>query len=140
MSVDFLDSNMFIYQFSSADARKRAIADRLVRDAIETGRGCISHQVIQECLNVLGSKAARPLPPADLRLYLDEVLLPLYRIAASAALYRRALDIQARWRFGFYDALVVAGALEGGCERLYTEDLQHGQRIGTLIVENPFRG
>jgi predicted nucleic acid-binding protein len=62
MSVDFLDSNVFIYPFSSAGARQRAIADRLVRDAIETARGCISHQVVQGCLNVLGSKAARPSP------------------------------------------------------------------------------
>jgi predicted nucleic acid-binding protein len=34
----------------------------------------------------------------------------------------------------------VAGALEGGCERLYTEDPRHGQRIEALIVDNPFRG
>lgn len=37
-----------------------------------------------------------------------------------------------------YDSLIVAAALEAGCTRLLTEDLQHGQRIETLIVENPF--
>ena len=48
-------------------------------------------------------------------------------------------DIQQRQRFGFYDSLVVAAALEAGCRRLLSEDLQHGQRIGALRVENPFR-
>lgn len=58
---------------------------------------------------------------------------------ASAALYQRALDVQSRWRFGFYDSLIVASALSANCTRLLTEDLQHGQRIEQLTVENPFR-
>ena len=45
-----------------------------------------------------------------------------------------------RYAFSFYDSLTVAAALEGGCKRLLTEDLQHGQRIGALRIENPFRG
>ena len=53
-------------------------------------------------------------------------------------LYKRALDIQARYHFGFYDALIIAAALEAGCSRLYSEDLQHGQRIERLTIENPF--
>jgi predicted nucleic acid-binding protein len=53
-------------------------------------------------------------------------------------LYQRALDIQARYHFGFYDALIIAAALEAGCTRLYSEDLQHGQRIERLTIENPF--
>jgi predicted nucleic acid-binding protein len=53
-------------------------------------------------------------------------------------LYQRALDIQARYRYGFYDALIIAAALEAGCIRLYSEDLQHGQRIERLTIENPF--
>lgn len=48
--------------------------------------------------------------------------------------------MQAKQGLAFYDALIVAAALEGGCKRLLTEDLQHGQRIGTLRIENPFRG
>ena len=58
---------------------------------------------------------------------------------ASLALYRKGLALQARWGFGFFDALIVAGALEAGCTRLLSEDLQHGQVIETLTIENPFR-
>ena len=39
---------------------------------------------------------------------------------------------------GFYDALIIATALDASCTRLYSEDLQHGQRIERLTIENPF--
>ncbi len=41
--------------------------------------------------------------------------------------------------FSFYDALVVAAALEGGCETLYSEDMQHGRAVGGLTIVDPFR-
>ncbi|WP_350135697.1 hypothetical protein [Nitrosomonas sp.] len=44
-----------------------------------------------------------------------------------------------RHGFSFYDALIVAAAFESGCTRLYAEDLQHGQQVGELLIENPFR-
>ena len=65
--------------------------------------------------------------------------MPLLRVSASIGLYQRGLEIQARYRYGFYDALIIAGALEAGCTRLYSEDLQDGQRIDTLVIENPFQ-
>lgn len=58
---------------------------------------------------------------------------------ADVATYARALALQDRHRFSFYDSLIVAAALEAGCRRLLTEDLQHGQRIEGLRIENPFR-
>ena len=67
------------------------------------------------------------------------MLARLLRGAASLSLYRRSLDIQERYRFGYYDALIVAAALEAGCKRLLSEDLQHGQKIETLRIENPFK-
>jgi predicted nucleic acid-binding protein len=44
-----------------------------------------------------------------------------------------------RWRFGFYDSLIVASALAAGCDMLLTEGLQHGQVIETLTISNPFK-
>jgi predicted nucleic acid-binding protein len=63
----------------------------------------------------------------------------LLRVSSSIDLYRRGLDIQARYRFAFYDALIIAAALEAGCTRLYSEDMHDGQRIDTLVIEDPFR-
>ena len=73
-----------------------------------------------------------------MRRYMEDVLAPLYRIQPSIRLYGKSLDIHARYRFGFYDSLIVASAVEAGCNRLYTEDLQHGQRIEGVTIVNPF--
>lgn len=65
--------------------------------------------------------------------------MPLWTVSPSPALYHRALDVQARYRFSFYDSLIVAAAIEAGCARLYSEDLQDDQRVDGLTIENPFR-
>ena len=140
MSADrFIDTNVFVYQVDSRDARKQVIAERIVRQALISGDGCISFQVVQECLNTVTRKAQIPLSLALAQAYLDTVLAPLLAVNASADLYHRALGLQGRWQFSFYDSLIVAAALEAGCTRLLSEDLQHGQRIETLTIENPFR-
>jgi predicted nucleic acid-binding protein len=138
MSAEFIDSNVFVYLFDETDQRKRGIADALIGQALETGRGHISFQVVQETLNVITRKLATPVTPQDARRFLDRVLAPLWRVMPSLALYHRALDIQARHRYGLYDALIIAAALEAGCGRLFSEDLQHGQRVETLTIEDPF--
>jgi predicted nucleic acid-binding protein len=70
--------------------------------------------------------------------FLEQILAPLWRVMPSPALYRRGLELQSRHGLSFYDALIVAAALEAGCTRLYTEDLQHGQKIEGLLIQNPF--
>jgi predicted nucleic acid-binding protein len=134
----FIDTNLFIYQLEPLDARKTATADRIIRRGIETGNACISFQVVQECLNTVLRKAEIPLDTDQTRAYLEAVLAPLFQVSASIPLYQRALDIQVRYRYGFYDAVIIAAALEAGCTRLYSEDLQHGQRVERLTIENPF--
>jgi len=135
----FIDTNLFIYQLEALDERKSTIAGRIIRQGVETGNACISFQVVQECLNTVLRKAEIPLDSRGARAYLETVLAPLFRVPASIGLYHRSLDIQARYRYGFYDALIIAAALEAGCTRLYSEDLQHGQQIEGLTIENPFR-
>jgi predicted nucleic acid-binding protein len=140
MSAEFfVDTNVLVYHLDTTDKRKQKIAEGIVRDGLATGNACISYQVVQECLNVLVRKAGTPLGNDQARVYLDAVLLPLMQVGFSDSLVHRALDVRARWRFGFYDSLVVAGALLSGCKTLLSEDLQHGQRLEGLTVENPFR-
>ena len=52
--------------------------------------------------------------------------------------YANALDIRARYKYHFYDSLIVTAALEAGCETLYSEDLQHGQQIAQLRIGDQF--
>ena len=140
MSAEFfIDTNVLVYHLDTTDKRKHKIAEGIVRDALAAGSACISWQVVQECLNVLLRKAATPLGNDQARVYLDAVLLPLMHVGWSDNVIHRALDVKARWRFGFYDSLIVAGAMLAGCKTLLSEDLQHGQRLDGLTVANPFR-
>jgi len=79
------------------------------------------------------------LPVSDANELLHAVLLPLWQVHPSARLYERALQVQAKQGFAFHDSLIVASVLEAGCKRLLSEDLPHGQKVGTLRIENPFR-
>lgn len=139
MSAEFfIDTNVFIYHLDSSDPKKHAKAETIVREALTLGNGCISTQVVQECLNVALRKAEVALSTDAARRYLEVVLAPLVQVSANEALFSRALDVQARWRFSFYDSLIVAGALAAGCRTLLSEDLQHGQQLDALKVVNPF--
>lgn len=140
MSGEFIDTSVFISLFDETDERKRNIAEQLIRSALETHSASISHQVVQETLNVVTRKLPLPMNAENARRFLEQILVPLWRVMPSPALYRRGLDLQSRYGFSFYDALIVAAALEAGCTRLYTEDLQHGQQIEGLLIQNPFVG
>ena len=121
----FLDTNIFIYLFDDTDARKRRIAETLVQDRLQRNDACISHQVVQEALNVLVGKlnATREQAAA----LLERVLNPLWRIHPSQPLYQDAFTLKSRYGYGFYDSLILAAALEAGCRVIYSEDLQHGR-------------
>lgn len=132
----FLDTNVFVYLFDETDPSKQKRAESLVNDSLASGTGCISFQVVQETLNVL--LRGLGFASEDARRVLDDVLLPLWQVNPTAELYQNAISIRARYEFSFYDSLIVAAALEAGCNRLYSEDLQHGQTIQQLTILNPF--
>ena len=134
----FLDTNLFIYHLEGLHTDKGRVANQIIRNGLATGTACISYQVVQECLNTAIRKSEIPLDTDGTRRYLDKVLTPLIQVPSTVGLYHRALDIQARYRYGFYDSLIIAAALEAGCTRLYSEDMQHGQQIEQLQIKNPF--
>lgn len=138
MSVeDFLDTNVLVYMLDETDAGKRQRAEQLVQRSIEMGTGCISYQVVQETLNVVTRKLG--FSTRDARALFADVLTPLWMVSPSGKLYERGLTFCGRYGFSFHDSMIVASAVESGCIRLYSEDLQHGQRIQSLTIENPFQ-
>ncbi len=138
-AADFLDSNVLVYLFDHAQPSKHQTARRIVADALTSGTAAISFQVVQETLHVITRKLKVVARPQDTEDFLRQTLVPLWRVQPSASLYLRGMALAQRHRFSFHDSLIVAAALEAGCQRLLTEDLQHGQRIEGLRVENPFR-
>jgi predicted nucleic acid-binding protein len=139
MSVKyFLDTNIFIYSFDHTQPEKKERSQALISEALQTGSGLISTQVIQEFLNVALRKFAVPLKPEDCKLYLQTVLTPICRVFPDVALYESALDIFKETGYSFYDALILASALLGGAEILFSEDFHSGHQVGRVKVVNPF--
>lgn len=135
----FIDTNILIYSFDPDNPSKRKIALDLISKALERGTGVISYQIIQEFLNVATRKFAVPLTCKDSQRYLNVVLEPLCEVFSSTELFHQALEISDQWRFPFYDALVVAAALQADCSLLYSEDMQDNQTIKGLTIKNPFQ-
>jgi predicted nucleic acid-binding protein len=134
----FLDTNVFVYSFDASAPAKARRATDLIRRAVATGKGIVSYQVVQEFFNVALRRFAQPMTVAEAEQYLTTVFRPLLAIHSSQAVYIEALRLCERYSLSWYDALIVAAAIEGESTLLLSEDLQHGQRFGDLRVQNPF--
>jgi predicted nucleic acid-binding protein len=134
----FLDTNIFVYSFDQSTARKSEEAVRLIDQALTTGNGVISYQVVQEFFNVAYRRFPEPMRVEQAEQFLSSVLRPLWANYSSPALCLRALQILDRFQLQWYDALIVAGALEAKCAILYSEDFQNGQKFDDLEIRNPF--
>jgi len=134
----FLDTNVFVYTFdASAPAKAKRAAD-LIRRAANSGEGVISFQVVQEFFNVALRRFSQPMTPAEAEQYLTTVFRPLLAVHSSPSIYLAALHITKKYRLAWYDAIIVAAAVESGCATLYSEDLQDGAEIENVRVKNPF--
>jgi predicted nucleic acid-binding protein len=134
----FLDTNIFVYSFDQSAPAKAQCATQLIRRAVATRNGIVSYQVAQEFFNVALRRFAQPMTVAEAEQYLATVFRQLMAVHSSQALYGAALRLSDRYRLPWYDALILAAAVEGQCRVLFSEDLQHGQRFENLRVENPF--
>ena len=126
----FFDSNILIYAYST-DA-KRAAALSVVSEG-----GVISAEVLNEFTNVLRRKQKQDWPVieaalASLRFRFPDIA-PL-----TAGTHESAVTLARDHGLAFYDALIVASAIEAGCDTLFTEDMQGGRTIDGLMIRNPF--
>ena len=134
----FLDTNIFIYSIDRRDPAKERKAAKLIRDNLSSLKGVVSFQVVQEFFNVATRRLLAPMSPGEAQLYLEGVFTPLLRVHSSTMLYGEAIALQSRYKLSWYDSLMVCAALQAECGILYSEDMQHGQRFGTLEIQNPF--
>jgi predicted nucleic acid-binding protein len=139
MSVRFfIDTNVFVYSLETADQKRSKISEDLITEAVKSGRGVVSYQVVQEFLHLALRRFTKRMTVMDAEQYLNGVFQPLLSVHSSPALYVDALHLHGRYQLAWYDSLIVAAAMQANCEVLYSEDLQHGQRFGKMQVRNPF--
>jgi predicted nucleic acid-binding protein len=139
VSRSFFDTNVLLYLFDNSVPKKKVRAQEVFSAEVEAGRAVLSTQILQEFYVNVTRKLDEPLPvevaEAQVR---DFARLPLVRV--DEAMILAAIERSRSMSLSFWDSLVVEAALRAGAGRLLTEDLQHGERIGDLTVENPFRG
>jgi predicted nucleic acid-binding protein len=134
----FLDTNIAVYCFDASAPRKQEAAKELVAHAASSGLGVVSYQVLQEFCNVASNSRRLTLDTERTMAYVSLLLEPMNRVAASVALLEAALSLRAQYSFSFYDSLIIAAAQQANCTTLYSEDMQHAQRVGSLRIVNPF--
>jgi predicted nucleic acid-binding protein len=127
----FFDTNVLLYLLS-ADNNKANHAEAIIANG-----GVISVQVLNEFASVASRKLKMPYPE------IRETLLVVRAVCSIKAItletHELGLDIAERFRFSLYDSMIVSAALQAGCTVLYSEDMQHGQKIeGQLLITNPF--
>ncbi len=132
----FLDTNVVLYALIATPLepldRRTRIAEEKLRDG-----GTISVQVLSEFVDVVSRKRGRDWHIIGEMLEIIESLCGP-PIALTADTQKKSVDIAKRYGFRIYDSLILAAAELSGCTTLYTEDMQHGQKIGKVNIVNPF--
>lgn len=128
--IGFFDTNVLVYAFSDGPKREPA------REALAVG-GVISAQVLNEFTNVSRRKQKREWAEIEAALAVVRARFPEV-VPLTAETHAAALALARDHGFPFYDALILAAAIEAGCDTLYSEDMQDGRAIGGLTIRNPF--
>ena len=126
----FFDTNVLLYLLSK-DAAKADLAEAL----LATG-GVVSVQVLNEFASVATRKLAMTIP--EIREILSTIRAVCVVRSLDIETHELGLEMAERYGFSIYDGLIVAAAVRARSAILYTEDLQPGQVIDQVTIQNPF--
>ena len=131
----FLDTNILVYAVTSDD-RDQAKHQRTL-EIIEAEDFAISAQVLQEFYVIVTRKLAEPLTPEHALAWIEELeVFPC--VAIEASLVKIAIEVSVRYQTSYWDGAIIAAAESISAPRLYSEDLNHEQRYGSVEAINPF--
>jgi predicted nucleic acid-binding protein len=132
----FVDTNVLIYAHDVDAAIKHQIAKTVLQTLWTERSGVLSTQVLQEFYVNVTRKIQSPLPKELARLVVNSYAI--WSGDTTTAEISTAFRIEDESRIGFWDALIVSAAAKSGATRILSEDLNAGQRIAGIVVENPF--
>ncbi len=133
----FLDTNIIVYAHDSSSRDKHEAAREIMDYLWETRKGVISVQILQEFFICVTKKIATPLLLKNARIIL-EYLLNWDVVVNDKYIILKAIDLQEKYRFSFWDSLVIQAAIQGQARILFSEDLPDGQVVKDLKILNPF--
>jgi predicted nucleic acid-binding protein len=136
MSVrSFLDSNILVYTDDGGHPAKQKRALSLVERCFSEDQGVLSIQVLQEYFTIATRKLGVNELVARRKV---ELFSQLHLVIPGLDEVLAAIDMHCLHEFSFWDAMIICCALRASCSVLYSEDMQHGQRIRGLRIVNPF--
>ena len=130
----FLDTNILAYAQDAGSPDKQRKSREVITHLAESGDGAISTQIMQEFFVTATLKLG--VPPLAVKGVL-KTFAGFEIVQVSPNLVHEAIDCSILNQLSFWDALVLASAAAAGCSTLYTEDLNAGQTILGVKVENP---
>ena len=134
----FVDANILVYAEDRDAGSKHVIARDLVADLWRSGDGVLSVQVLQEFFVNVTRKVPRPLGHEEALAIVEQYLT--WRVVENTGdLLLAGIRLASTLKISFWDALILEAARVEHCDRVWTEDLNHGQRVGQLVILNPFR-
>lgn len=132
----FIDTNVLLYAHDLDAGAKHQIAKDVLRELWSERTGALSVQVLQEFYVNVTRKIPSPLSKNLARLVVSSYAI--WCAETTPAEVSSAFRIEDESRIGFWDALIVAAAAKSGATRILSEDLNAGQRIAGILIENPF--
>ena len=133
----FVDTNILVYAYDRGSGDKHAMAQRAIGRLWEEGSGVLSTQVLQEFYINVRRKAQRPISITSARSLVADYMAwdPVVNDGTSIL---EAMDAERRHKISFWDALIVVAAQKSEAEVILSEDFSHGQKYGSVRVQNPF--
>lgn len=132
----FVDSNVLIYAHDADAGRKHVAAQKVLLDLWDSRQGVVSLQVLQEFYVNVTRKIRTPLARETARAIVNSYAV--WCVDTTLAEVATAFRVEDEARISFWDALVVATAIKSGAQRILSEDLNAGQKISGIRIENPF--
>lgn len=132
----FVDTNVLVYALDADAGNKHRIAKAMVRRLWEENSGIVSVQVLLEFYSAVTRKPSKRVPRQEVRQAVRH--FTHWCIATGPSEIAAAFQIEDAAKISFWDAMIVAAAVRGGAERILSEDLNAGQTIAGIRIENPF--
>ena len=133
----FVDTNILIYAHDIDSGLKHDTAVKVITDLWERANGILSNQVLQEFYIVVTRKIPKPISLSEARAIIKNYLKWQIEENNSNSILR-ASEIQKKHNISFWDALIVTAAEQAGAAKILTEDMNSGQTIEGVLIENPF--
>jgi predicted nucleic acid-binding protein len=134
----FIDTNVLVYAYDIDAGSKHQIALNVMKDLWRSGLGILSTQTLQEFFVTVTGKISVPLDIA----VAEDILRNLSRwdvVINNMETIFEAIELREKYRYSFWDSLIVASALAGGAKTILSEDLSDNRTIKGITIKNPFQ-